>query len=50
MLNGLKSLLRLNSLIATEEAVAKARSQTVSGSAKIKDIQPPPGHGTIIDD
>ena len=50
MLNGLKSLLRLNSLIATEEAVAKAKSQTVSGAAKIKDIQPPPGHGTIIDD
>ena len=50
MLNGLKSLLRLNSLIATEEAVAKAKAQTASGAARIKDIKSPPGHGTLVDD
>jgi hypothetical protein len=50
MLSGLKSLLRLNSLIATEEAVAKAKSQTATGAAKIRDIQASPGHGTMVDD
>ncbi|WP_397405217.1 hypothetical protein [Phenylobacterium sp.] len=50
MLNGLKSLLRLNSLIATEEAVAKAKAQSASGAVQIKAIQPPPGNGSVVDD
>ena len=49
MLSGLKSLLRLNSLIATEEAVAKANSQSMVGAKLIKEIQPPAGHGSIVE-
>lgn len=50
MLHGLRSLLRLNSLIATEEAVAKAKEQTASGAVKVRQVQPPPGHGSVVED
>jgi len=49
MLSGLQSLLRLNSLIATEEAVENAKKSTESGGLEIKAMQPPTGHGNIVD-
>ena len=50
MLDGLKSLLRLNSLIATEEAIENARQKNKGGREKVSEIRSPLGHGTIVED
>jgi hypothetical protein len=50
MLHGLRSLLRLNSLIATEEAAAKAKADTSAGANRVRELEAPPGHGSVVDD
>ncbi len=49
MLAGLRSLLRLNSAIATEEAAAKVKSDLAPGRRKIATIAPTEGHGDIVE-
>ena len=50
MLRGLRSLLRLNALIATEEAAAKAKAETTAGAERVRQIKPPPGHGEMVEE
>lgn len=48
MLAGLRSLLRLNSEIAKEEAAAKVKSDLAPGRRKTASITPTEGHGDIV--
>lgn len=50
MLSGLRSLLRLNSTIATEEAAEKAKAKLPPGAKELKDVKPPEGHGAVVED
>jgi hypothetical protein len=50
MLRGLRSLLRLNSTIAKEEAVEKALQQTSGGRRKAAEVEATPGHGSVVED
>ena len=49
MLAGLRSLLRLNSEIAKEEAAEKVRKDFTPGRRKAADITPTEGHGQVVD-
>lgn len=49
MLTGLRSLLRLNSAIATEEAAAKAKQDLTPGRVAAERVKPDEEHGAIID-
>lgn len=49
MLAGLRSLLRLNSLIATEEAVQNAQHKLNPGRADLQAAKPPEGHGSVVE-
>lgn len=50
MLTGLRSLLRLNSLIATEEAAKNAQNQLGAGRQDLGSAKPPEGHGSLVED
>lgn len=48
MLAGLRSLLRLNSLIATEEAARNAQDKLNPGRQDLSAAKPPGGHGSFV--